>query len=70
MNCPNCGKDRNTVTGASKSINARSIDYHRYRKCLICGKYFKTVEFWVPDEIVLSKRGKRNGKQNHRINEN
>lgn len=71
MNCPNCNTDNNRVTGVPRSVNKRSIDFRRYRKCLTCGKYFKTVEYWVPDEIVLMKKGRRNnGKQNNRNNEN
>ena len=62
MNCPKCGTDNNRVVGASRSINARSVDFHRYRKCLNCGWHFKTYEYWVPDEIVLQQRGRKRWK--------
>lgn len=40
MNCPKCGKDNNIVI----DVRHRKKGYRRWRKCLICGNKFSTVE--------------------------
>lgn len=51
MKCPECGYEKTKVYGAYRG--------DRYRKCLKCGNRFKTVEFWVEDDLVKEIHDKR-----------
>lgn len=48
MKCPNCGADNNRV-----STTKDNGDFQfRRRKCLTCGSYFKTREFFVDKRVT------------------
>ena len=55
MKCPYCNSENNYVT----DTRTKNGEYKRRRKCLCCGKRFNTIEVYVPDEIVKSKKGNR-----------
>lgn len=59
MKCPVCGYDGTTVTGTPYPQNERSVHYYRYRKCLKCDHHFKTIEYYLPDEVVKKIRHTR-----------
>lgn len=42
MKCPSCGVDDNRVIGHGITT---PNSYKRYRRCLYCGRTFKTVEY-------------------------
>lgn len=46
MKCPFCHEDKNKVTGRGE---VTQYSHTRYRRCLNCGKRFKTVEYFQPD---------------------
>lgn len=46
MICPYCKKDDNYVYGGKNKNNG---DYKRFRKCNLCGKNFKTYEYYVEE---------------------
>ena len=44
MKCPYCGFDQNRVVGKRKDPYAPKHINIRYRKCMKCGRNFKTTE--------------------------
>ena len=56
MKCPYCNLDQTKVIGGE---NMKNGDYRRYRCCLICGKPFRTLETYVADDVVKTKKGNR-----------
>lgn len=57
MKCPYCGIDNNRVYGHGVELE---FSYKRYRKCLSCGRNFKTYEYYTPD-LPTDCNGRING---------
>ena len=54
MKCPYCKSEQIKVEGHYR-YNVDDDRVIRYRKCLSCGKNFRTVEEYVEDEFVENK---------------
>lgn len=53
MKCPYCESEKLKVIETRTKANG---DYKRTRKCLNCLKTFKTVEVYVPEEIISDRK--------------
>ena len=56
MKCPYCGSNQVRVTGKRKDIYAPKDINIRYRKCLKCGKNFKTFEKYSAETLEEVKK--------------
>lgn len=51
LRCPRCGR----ATTRVKDTRSRPEYMARVRKCLACGRHFRTAEIWVPDELEMQQ---------------
>ena len=64
MKCPYCQSEEHRVVGRGQAKADINADYKRRRReCIKCGRYFWTVEEYVPDAYTYGqkKRKERNG---------